>query len=409
MAKEDESDTFLESVPPDQLRDHIISAQSDIDALRSRVAAQQTRIVKLENDRETLRERLDRRSWLRRNARHRPGASTISDPLPAWTRPQGQLRVATVMDPLSRSCFAPEMGIADVTPENWMSVLEQYDPQLLLVESVFNGPGRSWPGIVARYGPPSDRLVEIVAGFKAAGVPTVFWNKEDPPNYSLFVGSASLFDHVFTVDANTIPRYRTDLGHDRIGALPFAAQPAIHHPPLDPAYRTGDVAFAGSYYRSKHADRRRQMDYLLKPALDLGLDIYDRMAAISDLRFTWPPEYQPHIRGSVPVDEMPDLYRRYKVFLNVNTVTDSPTMMARRIFELAATGTPVVSTPAQAIDATVPPEIVSVVRSAGEATEAITSLLEDARLRDQAAAIGPQWIQEGHTYRDRLDSIREAL
>jgi spore maturation protein CgeB len=409
VTTENDRDEFLDSVSPEQLRDHIVQAQSDIDALRSRVSAQQGRIAKLESDRETLRQRLDRRRWRRTSPERPTGPSTSADALPSWTSPEGQLRVATVMDPLSRSCFAPEMGIADVTPENWQSILEQYDPQMLFVESVFNGPDRRWPGIVARYGHPSERLIEIVAGFKAAGVPTVFWNKEDPPNYALFVGSASLFDHVFTVDADMLPRYRADLGHDRVHALPFAAQPAIHYPPQDPAFRTGDVAFAGSYYRSKHADRRNQMEYVLKPALDFGLDIYDRMAGIADPRFTWPEEYQPHIRGSVPVEEMPDLYRRYKIFLNVNTVADSPTMMPRRIFELAATGTVVVSTPAEAIDASVPSEIIRVVSSPRETTEAISALLEDSGMRDHATVVGPQWIQDGHTYQHRMASIVEVL
>jgi hypothetical protein len=83
--------------------------------------------------------------------------------------------------------------------------------------------------------------------------------------------------------------------------------------------------------------------------------------------------------------------------------------MPRRIFELAATGTIVVSTPAEAIDASVPSEIIRVVGSAGKTTEAISTLLEDSGLRDHATVVGPQWIQDGHTYQHRMASIIEVL
>ena len=43
-------------------------------------------------------------------------------------------------------------------------------------------------------------------------------------------------------------------------------------------------------------------------------------------------------------------YKGYKVFLNVNSVVDSPSMCARRIFEINAAGTPVVTTPSAAVD-----------------------------------------------------------
>ena len=39
-------------------------------------------------------------------------------------------------------------------------------------------------------------------------------------------------------------------------------------------------------------------------------------------------------------------YTSYKVFLNVNSVTHSPTMCARRLFELSAAQTAVVTAPA---------------------------------------------------------------
>ena len=53
--------------------------------------------------------------------------------------------------------------------------------------------------------------------------------------------------------------------------------------------------------------------------------------------------------GSLNYAQMLTAYRAYKVFLNVNSVVESPSMCARRIFEISASGTPVVSAPSAAI------------------------------------------------------------
>ena len=65
-------------------------------------------------------------------------------------------------------------------------------------------------------------LQALVQHCRDAGVPTVFWNKEDPPHFEDFLDTARLFDHVFTTDAECVPAYRERLGHDRVGVLPFA-------------------------------------------------------------------------------------------------------------------------------------------------------------------------------------------
>ena len=42
-------------------------------------------------------------------------------------------------------------------------------------------------------------------------------------------------------------------------------------------------------------------------------------------------------------------YRAYKIFLNVNSVHESPTMFSRRVFELLSSYTNVLSTPSVGI------------------------------------------------------------
>lgn len=322
--------------------------------------------------------------------------------------PRRSLRVAAIMDHFSRAAFEPEFDYIDIGPDSWRNDLKD-KPDLLMVESAFGGNNGKWVNQIAGFRPPRPALSELTQWCRDNGIPTVFWNKEDPSNYEWFIGAASAFDWVFTVDELSIDRYRTDLGHNRIAPLPFAAQPAIHHPPEDEAGRTGNVAFAGSYYARKHAERRRQMEIVLAPALEFGLDIFDRMGSLDDPRFAWPERYRPHLRGSLTYPQTTEAYRRYKVFLNVNTVTDSPTMCARRVFELLASGTPVITGPAEAIDTMVPEEAAAISRSADETREHLQHLLEFAAERKTMGQAGMAWIASGNTYSDRVNTILDAV
>lgn len=407
---------------PSQLIEFVEQLQNAVDLSAVDADRMAQRIDKLEDDREQLRSRLDQtRDQLATIRSHpfgrlasrltraapRPDIHTADPDTSEPTQGEGNLRVASILDEISDACWSPEFNNVRLVRQSWRKQIESSPPDLLFVESAFNGVDGSWGRRVAHFGGPHTELVELVEHFQNLGIPTVFWNKEDPVNYAWFIGAASLFDHVFTVDSHQVPRYRQQLGHERVHVLPFAAQPTLHFPPPSGAHRTGSVAFAGSYYARKHAERRKQMDMLLVPALEFGLEIYDRMGDTEDPRFAWPERFRSCIVGSVPYAEMGDVYRKHKLFLNVNTVTNSPSMCARRVFELAATGTPIVSGPSRALEAMIPPGIVAVVNSSEDASQAIRRILDEPS--GQSTQAGPEWIADGHTYGHRLATITEVL
>ena len=72
----------------------------------------------------------------------------------------------------------------------------------------------------------------------------------------------------------------------------------------------------------------------------------DSSATMSAINF--PATLAERVVGSLPYRNLLTAYKNYKVFLNVNSVVDSPSMCARRIFEITAAGTPVISTPSEA-------------------------------------------------------------
>lgn len=321
-----------------------------------------------------------------------------------------ELRVACVLDEMSYACFSPECRLSGVGRTTWREELEAQPPHLLLVESAWNGNGGAWQWAIASYpsgpeqGLPSLRA--MIDWCREHGIPTVFWNKEDPVHFDRFSEAAALFDHVFTTDADRIPAYEA-LGSEvlqSVGALPFAAQPRLHNPVGALGTRDGRPAFAGTYYRTRHEDRRGDLEMLLDVARPFGLVIYDRTRGSESDEFGFPDRFQSQIRGRLSYEETLAAYRRHSVFLNVNSVIDSPTACSRRVFELLACGTPVVSTPARAIS-TLLGDAVTIAASPEEATAALERLLHDDEYRRTVSERGRRAVLGTHTYGERLWTI----
>jgi spore maturation protein CgeB/SAM-dependent methyltransferase len=328
------------------------------------------------------------------------------------SRGSESLRVGAVLDEFSAACFAPECDLVTFRPDNWKQVLEADPVDFLLVESAWHGNDDAWQYRVASFQKNmGDELREMVAWCREKQIPTVFWNKEDPAHYDRFIHSAKLFDVIATTDEHCVGRYREEAGHDRVFALPFAAQPSIHNPVATSA-RSGQVCFAGTWYGNRFQQRREDVDALLKPALEYDLDIYDRMHGATgpgSEHYLFPEIYRGAIRGRLEYSEMLDAYRRYKVFLNVNSVKDSPTMFSRRVFELLACGTPVISTPSQGIEAVLGKDIVRIVASEEETRIALRELLESPETWARASARGLRSVMGAHSYAHRFDSICRSV
>lgn len=316
------------------------------------------------------------------------------------------IRVACIMDTFSYACFKYECKLMHLNSTIWRQQIRQFKPNLLLVESAWNGLDGSWRRQL--HGKTTMTIRKLIRFCRKRGIPTVFWNKEDSPNYEHFISSAKLFDYVFTTDANCIKRYRRDLGHDRVGVLPFAAQPALHNP-VDSSYHSKDnVAFAGTWYR-KYPHRQKDMSLILGPARIHNLHIFDRKHDFTiNNYYKFPPRYRPYIVGRLPYKKMVKAYKLYKVFLNVNSVKDSPTMFSRRVFEILASGTNVISTYSPGIE-TMFPGIVPISKSADESNALLIDMLHNAHYSERLSLLGLREVYLKHLYRHRFDQILKTL
>jgi SAM-dependent methyltransferase/glycosyltransferase involved in cell wall biosynthesis len=333
--------------------------------------------------------------------------STVA--IPEFTIPDGPVacgtKVAVILDVFSTDAFRYEWQQIQFGPDDWREVLERERPAMLFVESAWHGNGGRWTNMMSAAGGAKPPLRDLIAWCKQQGIPTVFWNKEDPPNYDRFIETAKLFDHVFTVDADCIPRYVEAVGHDRVALLPFGAQPRIHNPVSVPGGRKHEVAFAGTYHAKKYPERAAQMQTVLGPAREFDLHIYSRIS--DDPDFAFPADYADFIVGSLPYERMLAAYKAYKIFLNVNSVTESPTMCARRVFELSACGTPVVSGHSRALEK-VFGDLVRLSTTPEQTTEALVELMKDGDLRERIGHLAMREVFTKHLYGHRAETVLAA-
>lgn len=324
----------------------------------------------------------------------RDGAASAADILPA---PRKDLRVAAIMDDFTYACFSPEADMLGLTASNWQAEIEGFKPDLLFVESAWRGKNDSWD---RKIGHRSQELHDLVAWCRKNGVPTVFWNKEDPVHYTSFLSTAKLFDHVFTTDIDCIHLYRQALGHDRVWLLPFACQPRMHNP-IELFSRRDAINFAGAYY-TRYPERTRDLENftaglpLLRP-----LEIFDRNWGRDDPNYAFPESFTPFIVGTLPASRIDIAYKGYRYAINLNSVKQSQSMFARRVYELLASNTVTISNFSRGVRLMFGDLVISS-DDYGEVTRRFEKIVDHPADAARLRLAGLRKIMSQHTAADRL-------
>lgn len=328
-----------------------------------------------------------------------------ADPSPTFP----ELTVLMIADEFTLKAFAHEWRVVTATPEDWKQVIDDSRPQVLFVESAWEGNDGSWKYHLVGQSAPRQAIRDLTEYCREQAIPTVFWNKEDPPHFEDFLDTAALFDHVFTTDGDKIPEYIARLGHNRVHLLPFAAQPAIHNPKrVRGVERDRSVVFGGMYFRDKYPERRKQLDILLPAAEKLGLDIYSRNSGDEE-RYRFPERFAASVRPGIPYPQMISAYHGYKVVINVNSVVDSSSMCARRVFEATACGAAVVTTPTVAINRFFDEDLLTLIDDDSTAYDRMRTLIRSDELRERRVHRAQRRIWENDTYTHRARQVMELL
>lgn len=316
------------------------------------------------------------------------------------------LRLALIADEFTTSTIKREVEVVLPTPENWKALLDESPVDALIVESAWSGNDGTWQRKVGYYD--DDQCADLsalIAYCRERNIPTIFWNKEDPVHFNRFKKTSSLFDVVLTTDANCLPDYWESRGQNfrALGSLPFWAQAEIHNPLGSTREYSHSVAYGGSYYGDRYAERSHELRAILEGVKSHGLTIYDRQADNPESPYKFPAVLQDYVQGGLTYDQMVEAYKSHPVHVNVNSVNASPTMFSRRVFELAACGTPVISGKSFGVtwlfDGAVP-----VVRNKEEA-----ELISSMWMNSEPDRVFDAWAALRVTFRKHLAHQRLAL
>lgn len=324
------------------------------------------------------------------------------------------MKIALISDELTKASLENESNLLEINCFNYRVVLFLQKPDFLFVESAWKGRWNLWRYKIASYSDVPSRsnkdLRKVVEYARSLGIPCVFWNKEDGVHFDRFIDSASLFDIVFTVDENCVPKYRQILGDKaKIGVLPFPVQPKIHYPIDGDLPRENKACFVGSYSHHIHDERRKWQDIMFKAAEPYGLTVYDRNSERKSKNYRYPDLPWIDVRKSVSNKATADIYRKYLVQFNVNTVTDSPTMYSRRLVEALACGSIVVTNPAVSVDKMFA-EYCEVVHSREECDDVLERIFKGGGKRElERARAGADYVLREHTWEKRLKQIAETI
>ncbi|GAA3322969.1 glycosyltransferase [Paeniglutamicibacter sulfureus] len=256
------------------------------------------------------------------------------------------VNIALIADTFTASTLSREVHVVSPTPSDWRELLSESNVDALFVESAWAGNNGAWTRKVGYYDDEEcSHLSELIDFCRTRGIPTIFWNKEDPVHFNRFKSTAELFDVVLSTDANCLEGYWENRGPHlkALGSMSFWAQPDIHNPKGTSRPYSHSVAYGGSYYGERYAERSSELKFILQGAKTQGLTIYDRQADMAESVYKFPSSLQEFVRGGLAYEEMVEAYKSHPVHVNVNSVNNSPTMFSRRVFELAACGTATIS------------------------------------------------------------------
>ncbi|WP_240462007.1 glycosyltransferase [Burkholderia sp. Nafp2/4-1b] len=308
-----------------------------------------------------------------------------------------QLKVAAIMDEFTFGSYDPECNLLQLTPAHWQTELNAFNPDMLFIESAWRGKDDLWGSKVGHL---SQEVIGIVQWCRDHKIPTIFWNKEDPVHFETFLTTAKLFDFVFTTDIDCIHRYKAALGHDRVYLLPFAAQPLVNNP-IEKYERKDAFCFAGAYY-VRYPERTRDLgNFIVNLPEFRPLEIYDRNYGKNDANYQFPDEYQPFVIGNLPYAEIDKAYKGYRYAINLNSIKQSQSMFARRVYELLASNTITISNFSRGVQLMFG-DLVVTSDSGAEIRRRLEALGRDESGARKLRLAALRKVMLEHTYQDRL-------
>lgn len=237
-----------------------------------------------------------------------------------------------------------------LSPSNFKAVQAETRLDLILYVSCWKGmENEEWRGIKFR-DEPAGALEKILTKAREDGSKLVFQSIEDPSNFEYFLPIAKKFDCILTSDAESIDRYKLECGHDRVFYGEYGANPIINNPIGCRKHVLNAAFFAGSW-AARYEERCNDMVTLFDSILDSGGDfiIADRNHETSSPELQYPERFRSYVVPPVEHTLLQAMHKLFRYNLNFNSIKNSTTMCAMRIYEMQAMGVGILSNYARSV------------------------------------------------------------
>lgn len=250
------------------------------------------------------------------------------------------INIGIVCDEFLYALYKDVGNVFYITPENYKKYQGKLD--IFIVASVWNGINAEWNFSIDKK---MEITKEILDFYRSAdkNIKTVFYSKEDPIHYDYFKEFAKLFEYVFTTDINCVEQYKGDLGNQKVYNINFAINPLYHNPIGINRYNYDAVVFSGSWYE-KYSNRNEKLMEIFDGVIENGKSLYivDRQFDNSN-KIHFPLKYLSFVLKKIPHDKLQKFHKMFNFAININTVQNSDTMFANRVYELQAQGNILIS------------------------------------------------------------------
>jgi glycosyltransferase involved in cell wall biosynthesis len=250
-----------------------------------------------------------------------------------------KVNIGIIADEFLFNSYKDIANFTYITRENYKQYSKKLD--VFMVVSTWKGLNMEWKGL----GNPNIRkhrqeLNQIIDFYRAQGTKIVFYSKEDPVNYDIFIDIAKKCDYIFTTAEEVIGDYQRDCKNKNVFVLDFGINPMYHNPVgIKKFPKLKEVLFTGSWYEKyphRQVDTKRIFDGIIEGKKDLK--IIDRNYELNLEAYFFPEKYLKYVSPSVDHHYLQKLHKLFDWAINLNTVQDSTTMFANRVYELQALG-----------------------------------------------------------------------
>lgn len=257
---------------------------------------------------------------------------------------KADLTIGIITDEFMYNYYKDSAHFLAIGHDNYKELVDNAGLDLLMYVSCWRGMyNNDWYGDELH-----GEIPGVIRYANDRNITTIFQTIEDPTNYERYLPIAKECDYIFTTDKDCIPKYKVDTGNCNVFLLEYGVNPAFHNPigmrkkyeeSMQSKYDRSSVFFAGSWM-DRYKNRCRDITLIFNGVLDSGtnLVVADRNVEVKLPGYKFPKRFRPFVIPAIDHTALQKVHKLFDFNVNINTVQDSSTMCAMRVYELQALG-----------------------------------------------------------------------